>query len=95
MGGSSPPTATQLLADQNDREVFMLFSKLAEYFEKLEATSSRLLLIDILTELFREIKTEEFIKFGMEAEFIGRLPVIAQLEYLEAKDLYDILKNPN
>ncbi|EKD85515.1 MAG: hypothetical protein ACD_38C00007G0001 [uncultured bacterium] len=37
----------------------MLFSKLAEYFEKLEATSSRLLLIDILTELFREIKTEE------------------------------------
>lgn len=32
----------------------MLFSNLAEYFEKLEETSSRLSLIDILSELFKK-----------------------------------------
>ena len=37
----------------------MLFSKLAEYFEKLESTSSRLSLIDILSKLFDEVKVEE------------------------------------
>ena len=37
----------------------MLFSKLAEYFEKLEQTSSRLALIDILSELFSETTKEE------------------------------------
>jgi len=40
----------------------MLFSKLCQYFEKLEATSSRLALIDILTELFKEVETEEIAK---------------------------------
>ncbi len=34
----------------------MLFSTLSEYFDKLEATSSRLQLIDILSELFSKIK---------------------------------------
>lgn len=37
----------------------MTFSKLADYFEKLEATSSRLWLIDILTELFAEVDKSE------------------------------------
>ncbi len=37
----------------------MLFSKLAEYFERLEKTSSRLALIDILSKLFDEVKAEE------------------------------------
>ncbi|MDP3948088.1 MAG: ATP-dependent DNA ligase, partial [bacterium] len=37
----------------------MTFSKLAEYFEKLEQTSSRLILIDILSELFKEVKSTE------------------------------------
>ncbi|MDD5416336.1 MAG: ATP-dependent DNA ligase [Candidatus Daviesbacteria bacterium] len=40
----------------------MLFSKLAEYFEKLEQTSSRLTLIDILCDLFKEVKAEEVSK---------------------------------
>src|SRR5258705_9679841 len=35
----------------------MLFSELATYFDKLEATSSRLALIDILSDLFKQIKT--------------------------------------
>lgn len=33
----------------------MLFSELAQYFEKLEQTSSRLTLIDILAELFSKV----------------------------------------
>ncbi|OGE18741.1 DNA ligase [Candidatus Daviesbacteria bacterium RIFCSPHIGHO2_01_FULL_41_23] len=37
----------------------MLFSKLTQYFEKLEKTSSRLILIDILSELFKEVRSSE------------------------------------
>src|SRR5579862_6969404 len=37
----------------------MLFRDLAKYFEELEKTSSRLALIDILCDLFGEVKTEE------------------------------------
>lgn len=37
----------------------MTFGKLAQYFEKLEGTSSRLALIDILADLFSQSKTEE------------------------------------
>jgi DNA ligase 1 len=37
----------------------MTFSKLAQYFEKLEATSSRLTLIDILADLFKEVEKDE------------------------------------
>ncbi len=37
----------------------MLFSKLTEYFEKLEQTSSRLILIDILSELFKAVRSSE------------------------------------
>ncbi|MBI4037604.1 ATP-dependent DNA ligase [Candidatus Curtissbacteria bacterium] len=37
----------------------MKFSKLAEYYEKLEATSKRLELVDILSKLFKESDTSE------------------------------------
>jgi DNA ligase-1 len=37
----------------------MTFSQLAQYFEQLEATSSRLSLIDILTELFSQVSAAE------------------------------------
>ncbi len=37
----------------------MTFKELAEYFEKLEGTSSRLLLIDILSDLFSQVATNE------------------------------------
>ncbi|HSW88050.1 MAG TPA: ATP-dependent DNA ligase [Candidatus Saccharimonadales bacterium] len=40
----------------------MTFTHLTEYFEKLEGTSSRLSLIEILSELFKEIKTPEEIE---------------------------------
>src|SRR5258708_33520120 len=37
----------------------MTFSKLTDYFEKLEKTSSRLSLIDILADLYSKLKPEE------------------------------------
>jgi DNA ligase 1 len=37
----------------------MVFKELSEYFQKLENTSSRLALIDILSDLFKKAKTEE------------------------------------
>lgn len=40
----------------------MTFAKLAQYFEKLESTSSRLALIDILAKLFSEVSKEEVAK---------------------------------
>ena len=40
----------------------MTFSALSQYFEKLEKTSSRLALIDILCDLFKEVKKEEIQK---------------------------------
>ncbi len=40
----------------------MTFGKLAEYFEKLEETSSRLSLIEILSQLFKEVESDEIAK---------------------------------
>lgn len=44
-------------------------------------------------ELFGQISTQDFIDFGFEAEFIGRLPVRVVCEKLEAKDFVNIMKN--
>ncbi len=41
----------------------------------------------------REPGTQDFIDFGFEAEFIGRLPVRVVCDHLEAGDLFDIMKN--
>jgi len=40
----------------------------------------------------REARTQDFIDYGFEAEFIGRLPVRVVCEPLEANDLFDIMK---
>ncbi len=42
-----------------------------------------------------EVTPQDLVQFGFETEFVGRLPVNVLLEELEAKDLYEILKNPN
>ncbi len=57
----------------------MLFSELSQYFEKLEQTSSRLALIDILAELFSEV---DFSEIGHVAYLIqGRVaPFFEPLE---------------
>ena len=39
------------------------------------------------------IGTQDFIEFGFEAEFIGRLPVRVVCDHLEEEDLFEIMKN--
>ena len=42
----------------------------------------------------KDVKAEDLMQYGFESEFIGRLPVVTVFEYLEAEDLYKILRNP-
>lgn len=44
-------------------------------------------------ELFNEVNTQDFIDYGFEAEFIGRLPVRVVCEKLEAKDFVNIMQH--
>lgn len=44
-------------------------------------------------ELLREAQTRDFIDFGFEPEFIGRLPVRVHCHALNTDDLFHILKN--
>src|SRR5213082_106421 len=43
-------------------------------------------------ELFRHVTTRDFIEYGFEPEFIGRLPVRVVCEELDADDLFKIMK---
>ncbi len=43
-------------------------------------------------ELFQYVTTQDFIEFGFEPEFIGRLPVRVVCEELSADDLFNIMK---
>lgn len=42
--------------------------------------------------MLAEAQTPDFIEFGFEAEFIGRLPVRVNFQALDAEDLYEVLK---
>jgi len=44
-------------------------------------------------DLMREARTKDFIDYGFEAEFIGRLPVRVFCDTLTADDLFKIMKN--
>ncbi|MDD5201062.1 MAG: AAA family ATPase [Terrimicrobiaceae bacterium] len=44
------------------------------------------------SSLLREAGTRDFVSYGMEPEFIGRLPVRVVCDPLTAEDLFDILK---
>jgi len=44
-------------------------------------------------ELFQHVTTEDFIEYGFEPEFIGRLPVRVVCEELSAEDLYQIMRH--
>ncbi len=46
------------------------------------------------TELAARARSEDFVEYGFESEFIGRLPVIAVLHPLSEEDLLAILRNP-
>src|SRR5438445_2195737 len=43
-------------------------------------------------QLFRHVTTQDFIEYGFEPEFIGRLPVRVVCEELDADDLFNIMK---
>jgi ATP-dependent Clp protease ATP-binding subunit ClpX len=43
-------------------------------------------------ELFQFVETQDFIEYGFEPEFIGRLPVRVVCEELAAEDLFQIMK---
>jgi ATP-dependent Clp protease ATP-binding subunit ClpX len=43
-------------------------------------------------ELFQHVTTHDFIEYGFEPEFIGRLPVRVVCEELDAEDLFNIMK---
>jgi ATP-dependent Clp protease ATP-binding subunit ClpX len=45
-------------------------------------------------ELFSQITTQDFIKFGMIPEFMGRFPVIVSLDSLTKEDLRRLLTEP-
>jgi ATP-dependent Clp protease ATP-binding subunit ClpX len=45
-------------------------------------------------DLFRQVEPEDLIKFGLIPEFVGRLPVIAVLDELDADSLVRVLKEP-
>jgi len=47
-----------------------------------------------LGELLRSVQTEDLLKFGMIPEFIGRLPIVATLDELDAGALVRILSEP-
>src|ERR1700741_1373134 len=58
--------------------------------EKEEAFSSK----KRTQELLQEVQPEDLIKFGLIAEFVGRLPVVAMLEDLDEFALIEILTRP-
>ncbi len=45
-------------------------------------------------EVLRDVEPEDLIKFGLIPEFVGRLPVVATLEELDAAALVQILTEP-
>ena len=46
-------------------------------------------------ELIKQANTTDLIQYGFESEFVGRLPVVAQLTDLNEEALYDVLRNPH
>ncbi len=46
-------------------------------------------------ELIRRANTTDLMQYGFESEFVGRLPVVAQLTDLSEEALYDVLRSPH
>jgi ATP-dependent Clp protease ATP-binding subunit ClpX len=44
-------------------------------------------------DYFRYAKSNDFIEYGFESEFVGRLPVVVSCHELGVQDLFDILKH--
>lgn len=46
------------------------------------------------SDLFRQARSEDFMEYGFESEFVGRLPIVAVLDPLSCADLLTILRTP-
>ena len=44
-------------------------------------------------DYFEHVRSSDFIEFGFESEFVGRLPVVVSCKELGEDDLFEILKN--
>lgn len=44
-------------------------------------------------DYFQAVKSVDFIEYGFESEFVGRLPVVVSCHELGVEDLFEILKN--
>lgn len=74
------------------------FSGLEKIIEKRQAKSAigfgAMISEKLKTDdMLREARTKDFIDYGFEAEFIGRLPVRVFCDTLNADDLFQIMKN--
>ncbi|MDD5088980.1 MAG: AAA family ATPase [bacterium] len=45
-------------------------------------------------DVIRRVTTPDLLEYGFESEFVGRLPVVAQLQDLSEGALFDVLTNP-
>jgi len=74
------------------------FSGLEKVIEKRSAKAT-MGFVAAITEkptsesLFKQVRTQDIIEYGFEAEFVGRLPVRVVCESLTADDLFLIMKN--
>ena len=50
---------------------------------------------EILWGILKHVISLDLVEFGLENEFVGRLPIIVVFDELTAEDLFEILKNPN
>ena len=44
-------------------------------------------------DYFAQVRSSDFIEYGFESEFVGRLPVVVNCHELDEDDLFEILKN--
>lgn len=49
--------------------------------------------VETEAEVLEQVRTRDFIEYGFEPEFIGRLPVRVVCQALTVDDLYEVLKN--
>ncbi len=45
-------------------------------------------------KLLRELQPEDLLRYGLIPEFVGRLPIIVPLDYLDEEDMVRILTEP-
>jgi endopeptidase Clp ATP-binding regulatory subunit ClpX len=50
---------------------------------------------EVSWEILKEVSAQDLMEFGFESEFVGRMPVVVVFDELTAKDLAEILVNPN